>query len=74
MDIEKEIEECESILKKIKQFDPDPYYINYFFNAYLFSVNKIFVGIFEEANRDFGLFITGKYTREAFLEKANEKK
>ena len=59
MDIEKEIEECESILKKIKQFDPDPYYINYFFNAYLFSVNKIFVGIFEEANRDFGLFITG---------------
>ena len=73
MNIEEKIEECESILKQIKQFDPDPYYVNYFFNSYLFSVNKVYVGIFEEANRDFGLFISGKYNRETFLEKAKEK-
>lgn len=35
-------------------------------------MNKVYVGIFEEANRGFGLFIT-KYTKRAFLEKANEK-
>lgn len=73
MNIEEKIEECESILKQIKQFDPDPYYVNYFFNSYLFSVNKVYVGIFEEANRDFGLFIPGQYNRETFLEKAKEK-
>lgn len=73
MNIEDKIEECESILKQIKQFDPDPYYVNYFFNSYLLSVNKVYVGIFEEANRDFGLFISGKYNRETFLEKAREK-
>lgn len=72
MDVELEIHESESTLKKIKQFDPDPYYVNYFFNSYLFLVNKVYSGIFEEANRDFGLFIT-KYTKEAFLEKANKK-
>ena len=72
MDVEREIEELESILKKIKQCEPDPYYVNYFFNSYLFSVNKVYHGIFEEVNRDFGLFIS-KYTKDAFLEKANEK-
>lgn len=72
MNIEKEIEELESILKKIKQFEPDPYYVNYYFNSYLFSVNNAYHGIFEEANRDFGLFIR-EYTKDAFLEKATEK-
>ena len=51
------------ILKKIKQFDPEPYYVNYFFNSYLFSVNKIYVRIFEDVNKDFGLFITGKSSK-----------
>ncbi|MBS4042960.1 MAG: hypothetical protein KGZ59_04020 [Chitinophagaceae bacterium] len=72
MNIEKEIEESESILKKIKQFEPDPYYVNYYFNSYLFSINNTYHGIFEEANRDFGLFIS-EYTKDAFLEKASEK-
>ncbi|MFB5637399.1 MAG: hypothetical protein ACE5RF_03225 [Nitrosarchaeum sp.] len=36
-------------------------------------VNKIYAEIFEEANRDFGLFISKKYTSETFLEKAREK-
>jgi len=73
MDCEEKIEECESILKQIMQFEPDPYYVNYFFNSYLYSVNNVYAGIFEEANRDFGLFISGKYTRETFLEKAKIK-
>jgi hypothetical protein len=73
MNIKEKIEECESVLKQIKQFDPDPYYVNYFFNSYLFSANKVYLGIFEEANRDFRLFISGKYNREIFLEKAREK-
>ena len=30
MNIEEKIEECEYVLKQIKQFDPDPYYVNYF--------------------------------------------
>jgi len=73
MNIEDKIKECESILKQIKQFDPDPYYVNYFFNSYLLLVNKVYTGIFEEASRDFGLFVSGKFNRETFLEKAREK-
>lgn len=73
MDCKEKIEECEFILKQIIQFEPNPYYVSYFFNSYLYSVNKVYVGIFEEANRDFGLFISGKYTRETFLEKAKVK-
>ena len=30
MNIEKEIKKCEIYLKQIKQYDPDPFYINYF--------------------------------------------
>ena len=73
MDSNEKIEECESILKQIIHFEPDPYYVNYFFNSFLCSVNKVYTGIFEEASRDFGLFISEKYTRGAFLEKAKEK-
>ncbi|HSB83146.1 MAG TPA: hypothetical protein VLD64_01490 [Nitrosarchaeum sp.] len=73
MDCKEKIEECESILKQIIRFEPDPYYVKYFFNSYLYSVNNVYAGIFEEANRDFGLFISGKYTRDAFLEKAKIK-
>jgi hypothetical protein len=73
MDCKEKIEECESILKQIIRFEPDPYYVKYFFNSYLYSVNNVYAGIFEEANRDFGLFISGKYTRETFLEKAKIK-
>ena len=73
MDCEDRIKECESILKQIIQYEPDPYYVNYFFNSYLFSVNKVYFEIFREACREFGLFTSEKYTKEAFLEKANKK-
>jgi len=73
MNIEGKIKNCEYNLKQIKYFDPDPYYVNYFFKAYLQSVIDVYDEIFEEANRDFGLFISGKCTKEKFERKAIEK-
>ena len=70
MDIEKSIKNCEIYLKQIKQYEPEPYYVNYFFNEYINSVNDTFNGIFEEGNRDFGLFISDKISQKSFDEKA----
>ena len=74
MNVEEEIKKCEIYLKQIKQYDPDPFYVNYFFNKYINSINNIIYGIFEEANRDFGLFVTEEITQRKFNEKANIKK
>ena len=74
MNIEKEIKKCEIYLKQIKQYDPDPFYVNYFFNKYINSINNIINGIFEEANIDFGLFIKEKISQKEFHEIANMKK
>ena len=74
MNIEEEIKKCEIYSKQIKQYDPDPFYVNYFFNKYINSINNIINGIFEEANIDFGLFIKGKISQKEFHEKANIKK
>ena len=73
MNIEKMIKDCETYLKQIKQYDPDPYYVNYFFNEYINSVNDIFNGIFEEGNRNFGLFISEKISQKKFNGKAKIK-
>ncbi len=73
MNIEGKIKYFEYNLKQIKHFDPDPYYVNYFFIAYLQSVIDVYDEIFEEANRDLGLFISGKCTKEKFEKKAIEK-
>jgi len=73
MNIEKTIKNCEIYLKQIKQYDPDPYYVNYFFNQYINSVNDTFDGIFEEGNRDFGLFISEKISQKKFYRKAKMK-
>ncbi len=70
MDIEKTIKNCEIYLKQIKQYEPEPYYVNYFFNEYINSVNDTLNGIFEEGNRDFGLFISDKISQKNFDEKA----
>ena len=74
MNIEEEITRCEIYSKQIKQYDPDPFYVDYFFTKYINSINNIVNGIFEEANIDFGLFITEKVTQRKFNEKANLKK
>ncbi len=73
MNVEKALKNCEIYLKQIKQYDPDPFYVNYFFVKYIDSVKKIFDLIFEEANRDFGLFISENITYEKFFEKAKLK-
>jgi hypothetical protein len=73
MNIEELIEKCEIVLKQIKQYDPDPFYVNYFFEQYIGLRNKIITGIFEEANRDFGLFLTEQITEKNFQEKAKLK-
>jgi len=73
MNIEEEIKKCEVSLKQIKQYDPDPYYVNYFFNEYIISINNIINAIFEEANRDFGLFISQNISEEEFYKKAKLK-
>jgi len=73
MNIEEAIKNCEIYLKQIKQYDPDPYYVNYFFNEYIISIDNIINGIFEEANRDFGLFILKNISEQKFYEKAKQK-
>ena len=74
MNIEEELTNCEIYSKQIKQYDPDPFYVDYFFTKYINSINNIINGIFEEANIDFGLFISEKITQKKFNEKANIKK
>ena len=44
MNIEKTIENCEIYLKQIKQYEPDPFYVNYFFVTTAFFVSHIFTG------------------------------
>lgn len=73
MNIEEKIKNCEIYLKQIKQYDPDPFYVNHFFNEYINSVNGIFDGIFEEGNRDFGMFVSGNVSQKKFDEKAKMK-
>ena len=73
MNIEEAIKNCEIYLKQIKQYDPDPFYVNYFFNQFIDSINDIISGIFEEANRDFGLFLTKQISEKNFYQKAKLK-
>ena len=73
MNIEETIEKCEISLKQIKQYDPDPFYVNYFFDQYVSLRDKTIVGIFEEADKDFKLFLTKSITEESFQEKAKLK-
>ena len=74
MNIEEEIKKCGIYSKQIKQYDPDPFYVDYFFTKYINSINNIINGIFEEANTDFGLFVKKKVSQKEFYEKANTKK
>jgi len=73
MNIEGKIRDCEYNLKQINNFNPDPYYVNYFFEVFLQCVIDVYDEILEEADRDFGLFISGKCTKEKFERKAIKK-
>ncbi len=72
MNIEELITRCEACVKQIRQYDPEPYYVGYFFAEYLTLVNNIVVGIFEEADRDFGLFVS-EISEQGFYKKAKAK-
>ena len=72
MDIEKAIEDWNIALKQMGQYEPDPFYVNYFFGKFLDLREKIIAGIFFEANRDFGLFLS-EYTVKSFESKAKLK-
>lgn len=74
MNIEEEIKNCEIYLKQIKLYDPDPHYVDYFLNKYIISIKRVKNKIFEEANTDFGLFISDDVTERKFYEKAKLKK
>ena len=67
------ITDCEVYLNKIKQYDPDPYYVNYFFRKYINSIVNIYNEVLEKANKDFGLFILENVSKENFYEKAKKK-
>ena len=56
MSIERRIEDCNGFLNQIKKYDPDPYYVRYFLDEFIKTVNHIYDEIFEEANRNFGLY------------------
>ena len=73
MDIDDKIKNCELYLNQIKHYDPDPYYIEYFFGKFIDEVNQIINGIFEEGNRDFGLFIKDKISQKEFELAADKK-
>lgn len=67
------IEDCEIYLNKIKQYDPDPYYVNYFLEKYIDSINNTYREILDEGNKDFGLFLSDDISKEKFYEKAKIK-
>jgi hypothetical protein len=73
MNLEAKLKDCQYNLDQINHFNPEPYYVSYFLREYFKSIIEVYDGIFEEANRDFGLFISGKCTKERFEDKANEK-
>lgn len=73
MNIEDCLEKCKINQKQIDRFNPDPFYVNHFFEEFLNSVNDALNAILEEANRDFGLFILGEISEKKFREKVKEK-
>jgi hypothetical protein len=73
MNLKQKIEECEYNLKQIKHFNPDPYYVGYFFEDFIKSVIDVYDGIIQEASNDFGFFISN-CTIQKFENKALEKK
>lgn len=73
MKIEEEIKNCEIYLKRIKQYDPEPFYVDYFLNKYIISIKRIKNQIFDEASTDFGLFVSENVTEQKFFEKAKLK-
>jgi hypothetical protein len=73
MNLEAKLKDCKFNLDQINHFNPEPYFVRHFLKEYLKSIIESYEVIFEEANRDFGLFVSGKCTKEKFVGKASEK-
>ena len=68
MSIKRRIEDCNGFLNQIKKYDPDPYYVGYFLDEFVKTVNCIYDDIFQEANRNFGLYDIGENSEGKFEE------
>ena len=73
MSVEEKIKYCEYNLNQINHHNPDPYYVSYFLKEFVKSAINVYDGIIQEANRDFGLFISDTCTHTKFEKKAKEK-
>jgi hypothetical protein len=73
MSIEEKIKDCEYYSIQINHYNPDPYYVNYFLKEFIQSAIDVYDGIIQEADRDFGLFVSDKCTKVKFEKKAKEK-
>jgi hypothetical protein len=73
MSVEESLKECEYNINQIQHHNPNPYYVSYFLKEFIQSTIGVYDGIIQEANRDFGLFVSGKCTPKKFEKKAKEK-
>lgn len=72
MSIEESIDECVMNASMLNKYEPDLNYVDHFFRRYLDVVEEAYLGILEEANRDFGLFAP-QCDLEEFKKKCIEK-
>jgi hypothetical protein len=73
MNIENLIRNCELEINQLNHYQPNPFYVEYFFRRFLHNVNLINDLIFKEADIDFGLFCKGNISQDSFIKKAKEK-
>ena len=66
MDVEQKIRDCCTIEARIRQYDPDPHHVGYFFGEFARAVNDAMDGIFGAADRHFGLYQGRACSQEAF--------
>jgi hypothetical protein len=73
MNVERKINDCEYNLEQIKHFNPDPFYVKHFLIDFIQGIIDFYDGILDEANKDFGLFMSGRCTVENFESRCKEK-
>jgi len=69
MNIEEEITKCEIYSKQIKQYDPDPFYVDYFFTKYINSINNIIMEFLKKQILTLDYLLQKKLLRENLMKK-----
>jgi len=69
MNIEEEITKCEIYSKQIKQYDPDPFYVDYFFTKYINSINNIVMEFLKKQMLTLDYLLQKKLLRENLMKK-----